>query len=51
MAIDIATVQKFKGTLSAKADVVTRESENYGACHKRWSAAAEKPAVSVSEFL
>jgi len=46
MAIDIAAVQKFKGTLSEKADVVTKESENYEHSLKRWSAAAEKPAVS-----
>ncbi|KAH6721914.1 hypothetical protein BKA61DRAFT_538650 [Leptodontidium sp. MPI-SDFR-AT-0119] len=44
MAIDIATVQKFSGTLSEKADVVTRDSVNYEASIKRWSAAAEKPA-------
>lgn len=50
MAIDIATVQKFSGTLSEKADVVTRDSVNYEASIKRWSAAAEKPAVSLSGY-
>lgn len=51
MAVDIAAVQKFRGTLSDKADVVTRDSENYEASNKRWSAAAEKPAVSIFDLL
>ncbi|KAL2073592.1 hypothetical protein VTL71DRAFT_10918 [Oculimacula yallundae] len=44
MAIDLVAVHNFKGTLSDNADVVTRESDNYEASIKRWSAAAEKPA-------
>ncbi len=47
MTVDIAAVQKLKGTLSPLADVVTRESENYEASIKRWSASAEKPAVRL----
>ncbi|KAH7357066.1 hypothetical protein BKA65DRAFT_392334 [Rhexocercosporidium sp. MPI-PUGE-AT-0058] len=44
MSIDLVAVQKFKETLSEKADVVTRDSEQYEASIKRWSASAEKPA-------
>ncbi|EKD12739.1 putative FAD linked oxidase domain protein [Drepanopeziza brunnea f. sp. 'multigermtubi' MB_m1] len=47
MAIDFAAVEEFRGTLSAGADIVTRESPGYEASIKRWSAAAEKPAGVV----
>ncbi|PBP21637.1 putative FAD linked oxidase domain protein [Diplocarpon rosae] len=42
--IDTSAVHRFRETLSASADIVTRESERYEASLKRWSAAAEKPA-------
>ncbi|PBP20327.1 putative FAD linked oxidase domain protein [Diplocarpon rosae] len=42
--VDVTAVHNFRATLSASADIVTRESEKYEASLKRWSAAAEKPA-------
>ena len=46
MAIDKQEVEKLKANLSSSSEVLTPDSEGYEESIKRWSSAAEKPAVS-----
>ena len=47
MAIDKQEVEKLKANLSPSSEVLTPDSEGYAESIKRWSSAAEKPAVSL----
>jgi hypothetical protein len=44
--IAAAAIEQLKASLSSSAEIVTSESENYAESIKRWSTAAEEPAVS-----
>jgi len=46
MAIDKQEVERLKARLSPSSEVLTLDSEGYAESIKRWSSAAEKPAVS-----
>ena len=43
-----SALEQLKMSLSATAEVVTPNSENYAESIKRWSSAAEKPAVHLA---
>jgi hypothetical protein len=45
MTIDKKEVEKLKASLSSSSEVLTPDSEGYAESIKRWSSAAEKPAV------
>jgi hypothetical protein len=45
MAIDKQEVEKLKASLSPSSEVLTPDAEAYAESIKRWSTAAEKPAV------
>jgi hypothetical protein len=45
MAIDKKEVERLKASLSSSSEVLTPDSEGYAESIKRWSSAAEKPAV------
>ena len=45
MTVDKEEVEKLKASLSTSSEVLTPDSEGYAESIKRWSSAAEKPAV------
>jgi hypothetical protein len=45
--IAATAIEQLKASLSSSAEIVTPESENYAESIKRWSTAAEEPAVSL----
>jgi hypothetical protein len=51
MAIDKQEIEKLKASLSPSSEVLTPDSEGYAESLKRWSSAAEKPAVGISSIL
>lgn len=51
MAISAEAIDTLKSQLSASAEIVTPESEKYADSLKRWSTAAEKPAVNILTLL
>jgi hypothetical protein len=46
MTVDKQEVEKLKASLSTSSEVLTPDSEGYAESIKRWSSAAEKPAVT-----
>jgi hypothetical protein len=46
MTVGKAEVEKLKASLSTSSEVLTPDSEGYAESIKRWSSAAEKPAVN-----
>jgi hypothetical protein len=46
MAVDNQEVEKLKANLSTSSEVLTPDSDSYAESIKRWSSAAEKPAVN-----
>lgn len=51
MAIDKQEVEKFKASLSLSSEVLIPSSEGYAESIKRWSSAAEKPAVGTLDIF
>jgi hypothetical protein len=49
MTIDEQEVEKLRASLSSSSEVLTPSSEAYSESLKRWSTAAEKPAVNPSQ--
>lgn len=49
MAISKSAIDTLKAKLSAASEIVTPDSEKYADSIKRWSTAAEKPAVNLFE--
>lgn len=49
--IAATAIEQLRASLSSSAEIVTPGSENYAESIKRWSTAAEEPAVSFHLIL